>query len=71
MKDVTAALIKSISGDTSNTLAVVLGLVIAVALLGSGDSAFAGWAFAAELAIAAPWLAARYRQGKGREARLR
>ncbi len=65
MKDFTAALTKSIFGDAANTIAVLLGLAMAVALIAVGDVAVAGWAVAAELAIAAPWLAARYRRGKG------
>ena len=65
MKTFIVALMKSIFGDTANTLAVLLGLAMAVALVAVGDAAIAGWAVAAELAIAAPWLAARYRRGKG------
>lgn len=54
------AMIKALFGDVANSVAVTVGLFVALGLVALGDRLIAGWGLAVTLLLAMVWLAGRY-----------
>lgn len=59
------AFIKALFGDAANSAAVAVGVLVALALVSLGETAYAGWGLAVTLLLAMIWLAGRYGRAKG------